>query len=61
MSHFYGVTHMIELLPPNRFDTLEYSWVKATIGICMLVDYSVAKKCQHYPAGNVCLRHWRNG
>jgi hypothetical protein len=29
------------------FDTLEYSWVKATIGICTLADYSVAKKCQH--------------
>jgi hypothetical protein len=37
---------MIELLLPYGFDTLEYSWVKATIGICMLVDYSVAKKCQ---------------
>jgi hypothetical protein len=37
---------MIELLLPFGFDTLEYSWVKATIGICTLVDYSVAKKCQ---------------
>jgi hypothetical protein len=37
---------MIELLLPCGFDTLEYSWVKATIGICMLVDYSVAKKYQ---------------
>jgi hypothetical protein len=37
---------MIELLLPCGFDTLEYSWVKATIGICMLVDHSVAKKCQ---------------
>jgi hypothetical protein len=35
---------MIELLIPYGFDTLEYSWVKATIGICTLVDYSVAKK-----------------
>jgi hypothetical protein len=35
---------MIELLLP--FDTLEYSWVKATIAIGMLADYSVAKKCQ---------------
>jgi hypothetical protein len=37
---------MIELLLPCGFDTLEYSWVKATIGICMLADYSVAKKWQ---------------
>jgi hypothetical protein len=37
---------MIELLLPCGFDTLEYSWVKATIGIYTLVDYSVAKKCQ---------------
>jgi hypothetical protein len=37
---------MIELLLPCGFDTLEYCWVKATIGICMLVNYSVAKKCQ---------------
>jgi hypothetical protein len=39
---------MIELLLPSEFDTLEYSWVKATIGICTLADYSVAKKCQHF-------------
>jgi hypothetical protein len=26
---------------------LEYSCVKATIGICTPADYSVAKKCQH--------------
>jgi hypothetical protein len=38
---------MIELLLPCGFDTLEYSWVKATIDICTLVDYSVAKKHQH--------------
>jgi hypothetical protein len=38
---------MIEFLLPFGFDTLEYSWVKAIIGICMLADYSVAKKCQH--------------
>jgi hypothetical protein len=38
---------MIELLLPYRFDTLEYSWVKATIGIRTLADYFVAKKCQH--------------
>jgi hypothetical protein len=37
---------MIELLLPCGFDTLEYSWVKATIDICTLADYSVAKKCQ---------------
>jgi hypothetical protein len=38
---------MIELLLPCGFDTLEYSWMKVTIGICTLVDYSVAKKRQH--------------
>jgi hypothetical protein len=38
---------MIQLLLSCGFDTLEYSWVKATIGICTLADYSVAKKCQH--------------
>jgi hypothetical protein len=37
---------MIELLLPYGFDTLEYSWVKATISICTLADYSVAKKRQ---------------
>jgi hypothetical protein len=37
----------VELLLPCGFDTLEYSWVKATIGICMFADYSVARKCQH--------------
>jgi hypothetical protein len=37
---------MIELLLPYGFDTLEYSWVKATIGICTLAYYFVAKKCQ---------------
>jgi hypothetical protein len=35
---------MIELLLPYGFDTLEYAWVKATIDICMLADYSMAKK-----------------
>jgi hypothetical protein len=39
---------MIELLLPYGFDTLEYSWVKATIDICTLVDYSVAKKRQQH-------------
>jgi hypothetical protein len=37
---------MIELLLPCRFDILEYSWVKAAIGIYTLADYSVAKKRQ---------------
>jgi hypothetical protein len=35
---------MIELLLPCGFDTLEYSWVKATNGICTLADYSMARK-----------------
>jgi hypothetical protein len=39
---------MKELLLLCGFDTLEYSWVKVTIGICMLVDYFVAKKCQQW-------------
>jgi hypothetical protein len=38
---------MTELLLPYGFDTLEYSWVKATISLYTLVDYSVAKKHQH--------------
>jgi hypothetical protein len=42
---------MIELLLPCGFDTLEYSWVKATIGIYMLADYFVAKKHQHHAPG----------
>jgi hypothetical protein len=51
---------MIELLLPCGFDTLEYSWAKATIGICTLVDYSVAKKCQqafwhHYQGSQLIL------
>jgi hypothetical protein len=37
---------MIELLLPYGLDSLEYSWVKVTIGICTLADYSVAMKCQ---------------
>jgi hypothetical protein len=37
---------MIELLLPFGSDTLEYSWVKDTIDICTLLDYSMAKKCQ---------------
>jgi hypothetical protein len=35
---------MLELLLPWGFDTLEYSWVKATIGIYTHEDYFVAKK-----------------
>jgi hypothetical protein len=43
---------MIELLLPYGFNTLEYSWVKAAIGICTLTNYSVAKKRQQgVPAG----------
>jgi hypothetical protein len=37
---------MIEFLLSYGFDTLEYSWVKATIENCTLADYSVAKKHQ---------------
>jgi hypothetical protein len=37
---------MIELLLPYGFDTLEYSLVKATIGIYTLANYSVPKKHQ---------------
>jgi hypothetical protein len=45
---------MIELLLPYGFDTLEHSWVKATIGICTLADYSVAKKHQQYLLRVIC-------
>jgi hypothetical protein len=38
---------MIESLLSSGFNTLEYYWVKATIGICTFVDYSVAKKHPH--------------
>jgi hypothetical protein len=37
---------MIELLLSTGFDTLEYSWVKATIGISTLANYYVARKHQ---------------
>jgi hypothetical protein len=47
---------MIELLLPCGFNTLEYSWAKATIGICMLADYSVANKRQ-----KTFWRHCRGG
>jgi hypothetical protein len=51
---------MIELLLPCGFDTLEYSWVKATIGICTLADYSMAMKYQqafwrHYRGSQLIL------
>jgi hypothetical protein len=41
---------MIELLIPYEFDTLEYSWVNATIGICTPVDYFVANKLLQHSA-----------
>jgi hypothetical protein len=41
---------MIELLLPYVFDTLKYSWVKATIDIYTLTDYFVAKKHQQRPS-----------
>jgi hypothetical protein len=44
---------MIELLLPCGFDTLQYSWVKATINICTITNYSVAKKRQPFP-----FRRW---
>jgi hypothetical protein len=43
LSLFYSI-YMVELLLPCGFDTLENSWVKATISICMLAEYFVAKK-----------------
>jgi hypothetical protein len=43
LSLFYSID-MIELLLPCEFDTLQYSWVKATIDICTFADYFVAKK-----------------
>jgi hypothetical protein len=43
LSLFYSID-IIDLLLPYGVDTLEYSWVKATIGICMLADYSMAKE-----------------
>jgi hypothetical protein len=45
---------MIELLLPCEFDTLEYSWVNATIDICTLADYSMAKKHQHLTLFATC-------
>jgi hypothetical protein len=46
---------MIELLLPCGFDTQEYSWMKAIIGICTLADYSVAKKYQQIPSALTLL------
>jgi hypothetical protein len=37
LSFFYSID-MIELLLSHGFDTLEYSKVKAKIGICTLAD-----------------------
>jgi hypothetical protein len=34
------------ILLPYGFNTLEYSWVKTTIAIYMLEEYSVANECQ---------------
>jgi hypothetical protein len=45
---------MKELLLPCGFDTLEYSWVKATIGICTLANYFVAKKYQPSSTTTLC-------
>jgi hypothetical protein len=43
---FYSID-MIELLLPYGYNILEYSLVKATIGICTLADCPMAKKYQH--------------
>jgi hypothetical protein len=48
LSLFYSID-MVELLLPCGFNCLEYFWVKATIGICTLADYFVAKKRQQRP------------
>jgi hypothetical protein len=40
---------MVELHLSCVFDIMEYSCVKATIGICTLVDYFVARECQQFP------------
>jgi hypothetical protein len=50
---------MIELLLPYGFDTMEYCWVKATIGICMLADYSVSKKHQQHVANSATVIYLR--
>jgi hypothetical protein len=42
---------MIELMLLCGFDTLEYSWVKATIGICTLADYSIHAEVDHLSSG----------
>jgi hypothetical protein len=43
MFNFFYSMDMIELLRPCGFDTLEYSWVKPTIGIYTLADYFMAE------------------
>jgi hypothetical protein len=48
---------MIELLLPYGFDTLEYSWLKTTIDICTLADYSGPKKCQQYGIAFLWKKH----
>jgi hypothetical protein len=40
---------MVQLLLLCAFDTLEYSWVKVTIGIYTLGDYSMPKEHQKFP------------
>jgi hypothetical protein len=52
---------MIELLLSYGFNTLEYSWVKATIGSCTLADYSVAKKHQQYSLRMTLIYNNANG
>jgi hypothetical protein len=54
LSLFYSI-HMIELLLPYGFNTLEYSWEIATIGICTHVNYYVAKKFQHQDVQITCI------
>jgi hypothetical protein len=49
---FYSID-VIELPLTCGFDTLKYSWVKATIDICTFVDYSVAKKRQQSPCATI--------
>jgi hypothetical protein len=46
---------MIELLLPCGFVTLEYSWVKSSIGFCTLVDYSLAMKHQHLSIASLVI------
>jgi hypothetical protein len=41
----------VQLMIPCGFDALEYSWMKATIGISTLADYSVAKNANTHLQG----------